>query len=63
MADPDDGRIEAEQRAHRGALAGAVRAEEAGHAAGLDVEREMVDGGDAAEALGEVVDLYDGGHM
>ena len=52
---------EAEQRAQRRALAGAVGAEEAGHAAGLDVEGEVVDGGDAAEALGEVADL-DGGH-
>ena len=35
---------QAEQHAQRGRLAGAVRAEEAGHAAGLDLEGEVVDG-------------------
>jgi hypothetical protein len=52
---------EAEQRAQRRALAGAVGAEEAGHAPGLDVEGQVVDGVDAAKALGEATNL-DGGH-
>ena len=37
--------VEAEDQAHRGGLAGAVGAEEAGDPAGRDVEVEMVDGG------------------
>ena len=52
---------EPEQRAQRRALAGPVGTEEAGHATGLDVEGETLDGGDVAEALGEIADL-DGGH-
>src|SRR6202034_2993777 len=50
-----------EQRAQRRALPGSVRSEEPRDATGLDVEREMIDGGDGAEVLGEIADL-DGGH-
>ena len=52
---------EAQQRAQRRALAGAVGPEKARHAAGLDVEAQVVDGEDGAEALGEVAYL-DGCH-
>ena len=38
------GPIEAEDQPHRRRLAGAVRAEEAGHDAGLDGECQIVDG-------------------
>jgi hypothetical protein len=41
---PVRGRVEAEDQAHRRRLARAVRAEEAGHHAGLDREGEAVDG-------------------
>ena len=51
------GAVEADHAAHRRALARAVRTEEAGDLAGLDVEAEIVDGDDLAEALGEVADL------
>ena len=40
-------------------LAGAVVAEEAHHLAGVDVEAERADGGEAAEALGDVADGED----
>ena len=52
---------EAEQRAQRRALARAVGTEEAGDAAGLDVEAEAVDRVDRAEPLVQVTDL-DLGH-
>jgi hypothetical protein len=52
---------QSEQRANGGALPGPVRSEEPRDATGLDVEREVIDGGDIAEVLGEIVDL-DGGH-
>jgi len=50
-----------EQRPQRGALAGAVGAQEAGHAPGLDIEAEPLDRLHGAEALVEVADLG-GGH-
>jgi hypothetical protein len=43
-----------------GRLARAVRAEEAGHDAGPDAERQLVDGELVAVALGDVVDLDHG---
>src|SRR4051794_13440657 len=52
---------EPEQRPQRGGLARAVGAEEAGDAAGLDVEVEVLDGRDAAVLLGETAD-FDGCH-
>ena len=52
---------EAEQHPQRGGLAGAVRAEEPGDGAGLQLEGQVVDGGDGAEAFGETVE-FDGGH-
>src|SRR3712207_3734697 len=52
---------EPEERPQRRALARAVRAEEAGHPPGGDVEREVADGLDAAEPLRQALDL-DGGH-
>ena len=48
---------QAEQHPQGGGLAGAVRPEEAGDPAGLDVEAQVVDGDEAAEALGEPSDL------
>ena len=48
-------RGETDHHAHGGGLAGAVGAEEAGDA-GLDLERDMVDGGEGAVPLGEVLD-------
>jgi hypothetical protein len=42
--------------AHCGGLAGAVRAEEAGHLTGLDLEGDVVDGREGTVALGESVD-------
>ena len=45
------------QDAHRRRLAGAVRAEEAEDLAALDAEADIVDGRDAAVALGEVLNL------
>ena len=45
--------VEADDHAHGGRLAGAVRAEEAGDLAGAHRERDVVDGGLRAEALGE----------
>ena len=50
-----------EQHPDRRALAGAVRAEEAGDPARLDLEAEVRDGPDRAEALAESLDL-DRGH-
>ena len=46
-------RGEAGHDAHRGRLAGTVRPEEAGDEAGLDLERDVVDGRERAVALGE----------
>ncbi len=46
-----------EQHPQRRGLAGAVRAEEAGDPAGLDVEAQVVDRDEGAEALGEPSDL------
>ncbi len=46
-----------EQRPQRRALAGAVGSEKPGDATGLDIEAEVLDRLDVAEALGEVADL------
>ena len=46
-----------QQHAQRGALAGAVGPEKAGHAAGLHGERQVGDGPDLAEALAYALDL------
>ena len=54
---PGGGGHEAEEHAQRGGLAGAVRAEEPDDAAPLDGEGDVVDGGQAGEALGEPVDF------
>jgi hypothetical protein len=51
------GGVEAEDHPHRGRLAGAVRAEEAGDDAGADGEAEVVDGELLAVGLGEVGDF------
>ena len=52
------GRVdETEQHPQRGGLAGAVGAEEAGDPAGLDVEAQVVDRDEGAEALGQPPDL------
>ena len=51
------GADQAEQHPQGGGLAGAVGAEEPGDRAGVDGEGQVVDGGHAAEALGEPVDL------
>ena len=50
-------RHQAGDHAHRRRLAGAVRAEEAGHRAGLQRERDVVDDGPAAVLLGQSADL------
>ena len=46
----------AQRDPHRRGLAGPVRAEEAEHLAGGDLERQVVEGDDGPEPLGEVVD-------
>jgi len=46
-----------QQHPQGGGLSGAVRPEEAGDPAGLDREAEVVDGGQAAEVLGQVAHL------
>ena len=56
VARPGGRRREAADHPQGGGLAGAVRAEEAGDGAGLAGERDVVDGGLGAVALGEVVD-------
>ena len=50
-------RQQAGQHLHRRGLAAAVRAEEAEDLAALDREADVVDGGEVAEAAGEVVRL------
>jgi hypothetical protein len=59
---PAGGRpVQAQDDAHGGALARAVRSEEAGHPARADGEAQVVDRGHRAEALAELVDLdHDG---
>src|SRR6266536_2867447 len=51
---------QAEQHAQGGGLAGPVGAEKACHGALVDLEAEVVDGDDVAEALGESLDGDDG---
>ena len=46
---------EPDHHPHRGRLAGSVRADEAGDAAGGDVEGQVVDGGAVAVVLGDSV--------
>jgi hypothetical protein len=46
---------QAEQRADRGRLAGAVRAEEPEHVTGRDAERDLLDAAGALVALGQCV--------
>ena len=50
-------RVQAEDHPHRGGLARAVRAEEAGDPPGTDREAQVVDRGDRAEALAEPLHL------
>ena len=45
---------------HRGRLAGAVRADQAEDFAGAQIEAQILDRGQAAEALGQAADLEDG---
>src|SRR3954468_12386642 len=52
---------QSEQDAQRRALAGAVRAEEAGDAPGLHGERQVLDRLDLAEALAQALELDGGG--
>ena len=54
------GQQQAQQHAHGGGLAAAVRAQVAHHLAALDRERDLIDGGEVAELLDQVVD-FDGG--
>ena len=49
--------VQAEDHPHRGGLAGAVRAEEARHRAGPDVEAEVIHGGRGAVALDQAACL------
>ena len=54
---PVDGRHVAGQDPHRRRLAGAVGPEEAEDLALVDAEADVVDGGEAAVLLGEVLNL------
>ena len=49
--------LDAHDRLHRGRLAGSVRADQAEDFAGAQIEIEVLDGGEAAEALGQAADL------
>src|ERR1035438_5138630 len=49
--------VEAEDHAERRRLAGAVRSEEPGHHAGMNLEAQIVDSDGLAEALGQSSDL------
>jgi hypothetical protein len=51
------GAVEPRDEVEDGGLAGAVRADQAGDLAALDVEREAVERDDAAEAPCQLVDL------
>jgi len=58
--DPDvagGGGVQAEDHPHGGGLAGPVRAQEAGHLAGFDLERQVVNGNGCAVSLGEALCL------
>src|SRR6202521_560336 len=52
--------LDAHDRLHRGRLAGAVRADQAENLAGAQIETEVLDRGEAAEALGEAADFENG---
>src|ERR1700732_2006411 len=52
--------FDAHDRLHRGRLAGAVRADQAENLAGAQIETEVLDRGEAAEALGEAADFENG---
>jgi len=54
--------VQAEDHPHRGGLPGAVRAEEPGHHARPDGERQVGDGGGAAVEFRQCVDLNRGTH-
>ena len=54
------GSVETEDHPHRGGLAGAVRAEKAGDVPGTHREAKVIQSGNRAEALGELVDLDHG---
>src|SRR3974390_308629 len=47
--------VKTEDHAHRGGLAGTVGSEEAGHDAGADLDAQVVDGGDGAEPLRQLI--------
>jgi hypothetical protein len=55
LAAPGGGAQEAQQQPDGGGLAGAVGAEEADHLARVNLQGERVDGGDRAEAFGQLV--------
>ncbi len=64
-ADPGGAPVRVQQPqedADRGRLAGAVGAQEPEDLALGDAERDVIDRADAAEVLGEPIDLDDGGH-
>ena len=54
------GLVDAGDRVEHGRLAGAVGADHRVHLAGLDAERHVLVGDEAAEAHGDAVDLEDG---
>src|SRR6266511_1958612 len=54
------GGVQAQDEPHRGGLAGAVRAEKAGHVAGADGEAQAVHRADRAETLAQPVHLDHG---
>src|SRR6202521_414635 len=49
--------LDAHDRLHRGRLAGAVRADQAENLAGAQIEAQVLDRGEATEALGEAADF------
>src|SRR6476646_3901332 len=52
--------FDAHDRLHRGRLAGTVRTNQAEDLAGAQIEVEVLDGGKAAEALGQAADFENG---
>src|SRR6202035_1740067 len=52
--------LDAHDRLHRGRLAGAIRADQAENLARAQIKAEILDRGEAAEALGEAADFENG---
>src|ERR1700724_3124644 len=52
--------FDAHDRLHRGRLAGTVGADQTEYLAGAQIEVEVLDGGEATEALGQAADFENG---